>query len=222
MNIAIDGPAGAGKSTIAKKVAKDMGYVYVDTGAIYRTLALACIRNGVSAQDEVRISEICKKSSVRLEYEKGVQIMLLDNEKVNDYIRTEEVSRMTSSISVYKCVRDQLLELQHTVAREHDVIMDGRDIGTFVLPNAEVKIYLTASVTTRANRRYEEQKAKGIDCRLEDIEKDIEERDYRDMHRDIAPLKRADDAEVIDSSNMNIEEVSDAIEKLIRLNIKNK
>lgn len=216
MNVAIDGPAGAGKSTIARKTAYNIGYIYVDTGAIYRTLALACIRRGVSAEDEEKISGVCRNVKVELKHIDGGQVMLLDGENVNDYIRTEEVSRMTSSISVYKDVREQLIDLQRNIAAKENVIMDGRDIGTFVLPNAEVKIYLTASVATRAKRRYMEQQEKGIECTIEEIEKDIEQRDYRDMNREIAPLKKADDAVEIDTSDMTIEQVTDVIEKIIK------
>lgn len=216
MNIAIDGPAGAGKSTIAKMVAKNLGYIYVDTGAIYRTLALACIRNEVKASEEEKICEVCKKVTVELKYINGEQVMLLDGENVNSFIRTEEVSRMTSAIAVYKGVRERLLDLQREIAASENVIMDGRDIGSFVLPNAEAKIYLTASVNTRAKRRYLEQQEKGVDCKLEDISKDIEERDYRDMNRDIAPLKKADDAVEVDSSDMTIDEVVATIENIVK------
>lgn len=216
MNVAIDGPAGAGKSTIAKIVAKEMGYVYVDTGAIYRTLALACIRNGLNAEDEQNISRICRNVKVELKYIDGEQVMLLDNENVNSLIRTEEVSRMTSSISVYKDVREQLIDLQREIAKKENVIMDGRDIGTFVLPDAEVKIYLTASAATRAKRRYDEQQAKGIECTLKEIEDDIQKRDYRDMHREIAPLKKAGDAVEIDTSEMTVNQVAEAIEDIIK------
>lgn len=211
MNVAIDGPAGAGKSTIAKKAAKALGYIYIDTGAMYRTLALACIREGLNAEEEEKVCDICEKSDVELVYRDGEQVMLLNGENVNAFIRTEEVSRMTSSISTYKRVREKLLNLQRKIASKNDIIMDGRDIGTFVLPDAEVKIYLTASVETRAKRRYDEQTARGTECVLEEIMKDIEERDYRDMHREIAPLKKADDAIVIDSSYMDIDEVTQKV-----------
>lgn len=216
MNVAIDGPAGAGKSTIAKKTAYNLGYIYVDTGAIYRTLALACIRKGIDAEDEANVSSVCRSVKVELKYIDGSQVMLLDGENVNDYIRTEDVSRMTSSISVYKAVREQLIDLQRDIAKRENVIMDGRDIGTNVLKNAEVKIYLTASVKTRAERRYKEQTEKGIKCTIEEIEEDIEKRDYRDMHREIAPLKKADDAVEIDTSDMTIEQVTETIENIIK------
>lgn len=216
MNVAIDGPAGAGKSTIARKTAYNIGYIYVDTGAIYRTLALACIRQGADADDEEAVSSVCRSVNVELKHIDGEQVMLLNGENVNEYIRTEEVSRMTSSVSAYKEVRQQLIDLQRNIAAKENVIMDGRDIGTFVLPNAEVKIYLTASVSTRAKRRYLEQKEKGIECTIEEIEADIEKRDYRDMNREIAPLKKADDAVEIDTSDMTIGQVTDTIEKIIK------
>ncbi len=216
MNVAIDGPAGAGKSTIAKKIAADIGFVYVDTGAIYRTLALACIKEGINSSEEEKINEICRKTNVEIKYEDGEQKMFLNGEEVNHLIRTEEVSRMTSSISVYKGVRDELLDLQREIAKKENVIMDGRDIGSFVLPDAQVKIYLTASVKTRAKRRYLEQTEKGIECTLEEIEKDIEERDFRDMNRDIAPLTETEDSIRVDSSDMTIEQVVETIEKIIK------
>ncbi|MBQ3665460.1 MAG: (d)CMP kinase [Lachnospiraceae bacterium] len=217
INIAIDGPAGAGKSTIAKLAAAKLGFIYVDTGAMYRAMALSCIRNHVSSENEEKVIEICEEADVTIEYKDHEQCVLLDGENVDSYIRTEEVSRMTSSISAYPKVREKLLFLQRGIAKNHNVIMDGRDIGSNVLPNADIKIYLTASVETRARRRYLEQKEKGFDVNLEDIAKDIEERDYRDMHRDCAPLVIAEGAIVIDSSNMTIEEV---VDEIIRLKVK--
>ncbi len=210
-NIAIDGPAGAGKSTIAKLVAGKLGFVYVDTGSMYRAMALYCIRNGVCKDDEMAVSKACEEMDIVVEYENGIQLVKLNGEIVNDYIRTEEVSTTTSTIAVYEKVREKLLNLQRDLATKYNVIMDGRDIGTNVLKNADVKIYLTASVDTRAMRRYLEHKEKGVDCDIEEIKKDIEERDYRDMHREIAPLKQADDAILLDSSDMNIEQVVEAI-----------
>ncbi len=211
INIAIDGPAGAGKSTIARLVAKKLDYIYVDTGAMYRAMALHCIRAGLKAEKKEQIEECCGTCSVDIEYVNGEQNVLLNGENVGAYIRTEEVSQMTSAISVYPKVREKLLDLQRNVAKNNCVIMDGRDIGSFVLPNADLKIYLTASVQTRANRRYLEQTEKGLDVKLEDIEKEIEERDYRDMHREIAPLVVADTAVVVDSSDMTIEQVTEKI-----------
>ena len=210
-SIAIDGPAGAGKSTIAKEVAKRLGFIYVDTGAMYRSMALYFLRNGIAASDEEKIGEACKDIDVSLAYENGEQQVLLNGENVNGVIRTEEVGNMASATSVYPVVRTKLVELQRQLATKTDVIMDGRDIGTCVLPDAQVKIYLTASVATRAKRRYDELTAKGTQCNLEEIEKDIEDRDYRDMHRETSPLKQARDAVLVDSSEMNIDEVVDAI-----------
>ena len=214
VNIAIDGPAGAGKSTIAKLAAEKLGFIYVDTGAMYRAMALKCIRNGVASSEEDKVSDICSGCDIDIKYENGEQNVLLDGENVNSLIRTEEVSQMTSAISVYQKVREKLLLLQRNVAKNNNVIMDGRDIGSNVLKDADVKIYLTASVQTRAKRRYAEQKEKGMDVSLADIEKDIEERDYRDMHREIAPLVVAENATIIDYSDMTIEQVTDKIVNL--------
>ncbi len=210
-NIAIDGPAGAGKSTIAKQLATKLGFIYVDTGAMYRAMALYCLRKGIDKENQAAIEEACKEITISLQYEDGAQQVLLNGENVSGLIRTEEVSAMTSAISVYAAVRQKLLELQRELARTKDVIMDGRDIGTCVLPNAQTKIYLTASTHVRALRRYQELIEKGEMCNLEEIEQDIEERDYRDMHREIAPLKQAEDAVLIDSSQMTISQVIDAM-----------
>lgn len=210
-SIAIDGPAGAGKSTIAKLIAKKKNYIYVDTGAMYRAMALFFLESGISAEEQDKISEACKDVNVTISYENGEQIVWLNGRNVNGLIRTEEVGRMASASSVNKDVREKLVELQRALAQKESVVMDGRDIGTCVLPNANVKVYLTASSKVRALRRYEELKVKGEDCDLEVIEKDIIERDYRDMHRDISPLKQADDAVLLDSSDMTIEEVADAV-----------
>lgn len=214
-NVAIDGPAGAGKSTIAKKIAKKLGFIYVDTGAMYRAMALACIRNGVNKEDEQAVIKVCSGISVTIAYEGQTQIVMLNGENVNDFIRTEEVGNTASAISVYKEVRLKLLELQRNLAKENDVIMDGRDIGTCVLPDAFVKIYLTASSKTRAERRCLELKERGVDVNIDEVEKDIIDRDYRDMHREIAPLSQAKDAVLVDSSDMGIDEVVEHIIKII-------
>jgi len=215
-NIAIDGPAGAGKSTIAKRVSKEMGYIYVDTGAMYRALAVHFLKLGLAPQDTEKISEACKDAKVTISYENGVQQVFLNGENVTGQLRTEEVGNMASVSSAIGEVRAQLLELQRAMARENDVVMDGRDIGTNILPNADVKVFLTASVSERARRRYLELKEKGVDCKIDDIAKDIEERDYRDSHREIAPLKQAEDAVYIDSSDMTIDEVVEAIRSLCK------
>lgn len=215
-NIAIDGPAGAGKSTIAKQLAKELSFIYVDTGAMYRSMALYFMRNGIAKEDEAAISDACKTVEVSIAYENGEQQVLLNGENVSKEIRKEEVGKMASATSVYKEVRTKLVELQQKLAADKDVIMDGRDIGTCVLPNAQVKIYLTASVETRAERRYQELQEKGAACDLEVIKKDIADRDYQDMHREISPLKPAEDAILVDSSDMGIEEVVETIKNIYR------
>lgn len=207
MNIAIDGPAGAGKSTIAKRVAGELGYVYVDTGAMYRAMALHFLRAGIAPADETAIEAACDGLRVSIAYVDGEQQVLLGEENVTALLRTEEVGNMASATSVYGCVREKLVALQRELAQSTDVIMDGRDIGTCVLPKAQVKIYLTASVETRAGRRYQELVQKGVPCDLKAIEKDIAERDQRDMNRAISPLRQAEDAVLVDSSDMGIEEV---------------
>lgn len=211
MNIAIDGPAGAGKSTIAKRLAKKLGFIYVDTGAMYRAMAYYFLQHNIDAKDENAIAAACPDVDVTITYENGEQQVLLNGENVNGVIRNEEVGNMASSTSVYPVVRKKLVELQRQLAKSADIIMDGRDIGTCVLPDAQVKIYLTASSATRAKRRYDELTEKGVSCDLAEIEKDIIDRDYRDMHRETSPLRQAEDAVLVDSSEMNIDEVVDAI-----------
>lgn len=210
-NVAIDGPAGAGKSTIAKLVAKKKGYIYVDTGAMYRGLAIHFLKKKADPEDRQAVAEACRDAEVTIGYEDGVQQIYLNGENVTGMLRTEEVGNMASKTSAIPEVREKLLELQRSLAREKDVIMDGRDIGTNILPNADVKIYLTASVETRARRRYDELKEKGTDCSLDEIARDIRERDERDMTREIAPLKKAEDAIIVDSSDMTIQQVVDEI-----------
>lgn len=211
MNIAIDGPAGAGKSTIAKRLAKKLGFIYVDTGAMYRAMAYYFLQHNIDAKDENAIAAACPDVDVTITYANGEQQVLLNGENVNGVIRNEKVGNMASSTSVYPVVRKKLVELQRQLAKSADVIMDGRDIGTCVLPDAQVKIYLTASSATRAKRRYDELTEKGVSCDLAEIEKDIIDRDYRDMHRETSPLRQAEDAVLVDSSEMNIDEVVDAI-----------
>ena len=198
-------------SAIAKLIAKKKNYIYVDTGAMYRAMALYFLEAGISADNQEKIESSVDQIDVTITYENGEQVVWLNGRNVNGLIRTEEVSRMASATSVNPKVRTKLVELQRKLAAKENVVMDGRDIGTVVLPDANVKIYLTASSAVRAKRRYEEQKAKGIDCNLEEIEKDIIERDHRDMTREISPLKQAEDAILLDSSNMTIEEVADAV-----------
>lgn len=213
-NVAIDGPAGAGKSTIAKLVAQKKGYIYVDTGAMYRGLAIHFLNQGIQANETEKVILACQDAEVTIQYENGVQQVYLNGRNITSRLRDEEVGNMASVTSAIPQVRAKLLELQQNLARTQNVIMDGRDIGTCVLPNADVKVFLTASVQTRAKRRYDELCEKGIACDLKEIEADIEQRDHRDMTREIAPLKQAEDAVLVDSSRMTIEEVVDAIVKL--------
>lgn len=210
-SIAIDGPAGAGKSTIARMVAEKLGFIYVDTGAMYRSMALYFIRHGIDSSQEDRIAEACKEIHVSIKYENGEQQVLLNGENVNAFIRTEEVSMMTSDTSKYPAVRDKLLNLQRELADTRNVIMDGRDIGTCVLPDAQAKIFLTASTEERARRRYKEQQERGIPCDIREIERDIIARDEQDMNRETAPLRQAEDAVLVDSSHMTVEQVVDEI-----------
>ena len=214
-NIAIDGPAGAGKSTIAKKLAADLGYVYVDTGAMYRAMAYYFLQNNIAADDEAAISAACPDVNVTIEYKDGAQQVILNGENVNGVIRNEEVGNMASATSVYPVVRTKLVELQRQLAAKQSVIMDGRDIGTVVLPDANVKIYLTASSKVRAKRRYDELTARGEKCDLDAIEQDIIDRDYRDMHRETSPLKQADDAVLLDSSDLDIDGVVAKMKEII-------
>ena len=214
VNIAIDGPAGAGKSTVAKQVARKLGFIYVDTGAMYRAMALYFIRQGIGADEREKIEEACGHVDITIDYVNQEQIVLLNGENVNGLIRTEEVGNMASASSADPKVREKLVALQQKLAKERDVVMDGRDIGTVVLPNASVKIYLTADASVRAKRRYDELLEKGTKADLSEIERDIIERDERDMNREISPLRRAEDATLIDSSNLSISEV---VEKIISL-----
>ena len=213
-NVAIDGPAGAGKSTIAKLVAKEKGYIYVDTGAMYRGLAIHFLDKGIQPQETEKVIEACKDAEVTIAYEDAVQHVYLNGKDISSRLRNEEVGNMASVTSAIPEVRKKLLELQQNLAKTQNVIMDGRDIGTCVLPHADVKVYLTASVETRAKRRYQELQEKGEDCNLEEIAHDIEER--RDMTREIAPLKQAEDAVLVDSSDMTIAEVVKTIVDLCR------
>lgn len=210
-NIAIDGPAGAGKSTVAQKVAKELSFVYVDTGAMYRAMALYLLRKGVNREEPDEIGEACQNAEISIEYQNGEQIVLLDGENVNAHLRTEEVSAMASVSSAVPRVREKLLDLQRKLARTMSVVMDGRDIGTTILPDADVKIYLTASSLTRARRRYLEYQEKGEACDLAEIQKTIEERDQRDMTREISPLCQTEDAVLVDSSELTIDETVEKI-----------
>ncbi len=215
-NVAIDGPAGAGKSTIAKLLAKEKGYIYVDTGALYRGLAIHFLDRSINAQDIGAVIEAVKEADVKIKYEDGAQQVYLNGRNITERLRGEEVGRMASATAKIPEVRDKLLMLQRNLAAEQDVVMDGRDIGTCVLPDAEVKIFLTASVKTRARRRYEELTGKGESCDLETIEEDIKKRDEQDMTRKTAPLKKAEDAYLVDSSDMTVEEVVRTIAALCK------
>lgn len=216
INIAIDGPAGAGKSTIAKRVAKALSFIYVDTGAMYRAMALYLYRNGIDAEDREKIAAACGGAEISIEYRDGEQIVLLGEENVNPFLRTQEVSAMASKSSTVAEVRTRLVQLQQELGAKQNVVMDGRDIGTVVLPNAQVKIYLTASVEVRARRRFLELQEKGEKAVLEEIEAEISERDHRDMTREVSPLKQADDAVLVDTSEMTIEEVTEKILQIVR------
>ena len=209
--IAIDGPAGAGKSTIAKKVAKELSFIYVDTGAMYRAMGLYFLRKGIAPEDAAAIEAACDEIQVSIRYENGEQQVLLNGENVSAEIRKEEVGNMASKTSVNGKVREKLVALQRELAKKENVVMDGRDIGTQVLPDATAKIYLTASSAERARRRYLELQQKGTPGVLEEIEADIIERDHRDMTREISPLRQAEDAVLVDASHMTINEVAAAV-----------
>ena len=214
--IAIDGPSGAGKSTIAKRVAKKLSFIYVDTGAMYRAMALYVLEQNIDPQDQAKVAAVCPDIDVTILYEDGVQQVLLNGKNVSAEIRQEIVGNTASRISVIKEVREKLVALQRQLAAKENVVMDGRDIGTTILPNAEVKIFLTASAKTRANRRYLELTEKGEACDMDEILKDIIDRDERDMSRAVSPLKQAEDAVLVDSSEMGIEEVVESILSVYR------
>lgn len=216
MIIAIDGPAGAGKSTIAKLIAKQLGLVYIDTGAMYRAVGLKAKRNNIACSEQEKIEEMLKNTEVELRNENGATAVYLDGENVSTEIRLPEISRMASDISAVPVVRYAMVEMQRSMANKTDTILDGRDIGTFVLPNADVKIFLTASVEERAERRYKELIARGENVKREDVRSDIEKRDYNDSHRALAPLKKADDATEVDTTGMTIDQVCEKIISLVR------
>ena len=215
-SIAIDGPAGAGKSTIAKALAKELGYHYVDTGAIYRTVAYFLDLLGISPKDADGVERYIDELTVDIEYdENGKQHMIMNGMDVSDDIRTQDISQKASLVSAHAIVRDMLLDMQRDVAKKHNVIMDGRDIGTVVLPRATVKIFLTASAEVRAQRRLEEMQAKGQKGSFKQVLADIQQRDYQDSHREIAPLKRAKDAVLLDTSELDIDGVIAAMKKIV-------
>lgn len=207
MIIAIDGPAGAGKSTIAKLLAAKLGILYLDTGAMYRAVGLKALNSGVSVTDEAAVEAMLKNTKVDVSVENGVQLVFLDGADVSAEIREHRVSKAASDISAVPCVRYKMVELQREIAKKRDTVLDGRDIGTFVLPGAEHKFFLTASVDERAKRRYNELIKKGESCEFDKIKADITERDYNDTHRALAPLKKADDAVEVDTTKLSIDEV---------------
>ena len=215
-NVAIDGPAGAGKSTVARRAAAELGFVYVDTGAIYRAVALAVLDRKLDNTDEAAVAALLKDTTVKLQWSQGVQHLLLNGTDVTDRLRAPEVSDISSRVSALSVVREFLLETQREVARRHSVIMDGRDIGTVVLPDAQVKLYLTASSATRAERRCKELQEKGLEASYEDVLRDIEERDYRDIHRQIAPLRQAEDDVFLDTSALTLAQSIEETVKIIR------
>lgn len=215
-SIAIDGPAGAGKSTIAKLVAKELQFIYVDTGAMYRAIGLLAVKEGIGMKEEETLGALARKADINLKYENGRQQIYLNGENVTDDIRTEEAGKMASAVGKVKAVREKMVDLQKKIAESDHVIMDGRDIGTVVLPLADLKVYLTADARVRAERRFKELTEKGISCNIEEIEKDIVARDYQDMNREASPLKQAEDAVALDCSYMTIEEVAASIINLFR------
>lgn len=216
INIAIDGPAGAGKSTIARKLASELGFIYVDTGAMYRAMAYYLTLKGIDKDHTEDIDQVCLGANISISYENGEQLVLLNGENVNAYLRTEAVGNMASISSARPAVREKLTVLQKELAQKQNVVMDGRDIGTTVLPNAQVKIFMTADARVRAKRRYDELVAKGLPADLDEIEKDIKERDERDMNRPISPLKQAEDAILLDTSHMGIQEVVSRVKEICR------
>lgn len=216
MNIAIDGPAGAGKSTIAKILAARLGILYLDTGAMYRAIGYKAIKSGVSVTDLELVEKMLKETDVDVKIADGVQHVYVDGEDVSGVIRTPEVSKAASDISALPPVRHAMVALQRIIAAKQDTVLDGRDIGTFVLPKAEYKFFLTASAEERAKRRYKELVARGGKCDLDKIRADIEMRDYNDSHRALAPLKKADDAVEVDTTFMTIEEVADKLASYVK------
>ena len=220
VNIAIDGPAGAGKSSTAKLVAKKLGYIHVDTGALYRTVGLYSIRKGIDTKDAEKVIATLPDVKVELKFVDGAQHVFLNGEDVSEAIRTPEASMGASNVSAIPKVREFLFDLQRKIAAENDCIMDGRDIGTVVLPNADVKIFLTTSVEERANRRYKEMIEKGEEADYNDILEDIKKRDYQDSHREIAPLKQADDAIYVDNGGYNLEDGAEDLLRIIKEHLK--
>lgn len=220
INIAIDGPAGAGKSTIAKAVAKELGLIYLDTGAMYRAVAYAALKNGTDVSDAKGVAALLEGLKMDIRYEDGVQLIFVNGENVTPYLRTPEMSKAASDISALPVVRYKMVEMQREFAATRDVVLDGRDIGTFVLPDANCKFYMTASPEERAKRRFEELRLKGENCSYDDVLNDIIKRDYNDSHREVAPLKQADDAVYLDTTTLTIAQVVAAVEKVVKEKIR--
>ncbi|MBR2384588.1 MAG: (d)CMP kinase [Clostridia bacterium] len=211
INIALDGPAGSGKSTVAKVLSKELDILYLDTGAMYRACGLKCVKMGVSVKDEEAVSAFINDINLKIEYKNGAQVTILDDEDVSLAIRRPEVSMLASDVSALKCVRLKMVEMQRKIAESLDCVLDGRDIGSFVLPNAKYKYFVTADSRVRAERRYKELIERGTPVEFDALHEEIKQRDYNDSHREFAPLKQADDAVVVDTSNMTIEEVVNCI-----------
>ncbi|MBR2057240.1 MAG: (d)CMP kinase [Clostridia bacterium] len=220
INIAIDGPAGAGKSTVAKAVAKELGIIYLDTGAMYRATAYTAIKNGIDVSDEVGVGEMLKTLTMDVVYEDGAQQIIVNGFNTTPYLREHYMSKAASDISALPCVRYKLVDIQRELAQTYDLVLDGRDIGTFVLPDANCKIFLVASAEERAKRRVEENRLKGQESDFDTVLKDIKQRDYNDSHREVAPLKKADDAVELDTTTMTIPEVVEAVISLVKEKIK--
>ena len=220
INIAIDGPAGAGKSTVAKAVAKGLGIIYLDTGAMYRATAYTAIKNGIDVSDEVGVGEMLKTLTMDVVYEDGAQQIIVNGFNTTPYLREHYMSKAASDISALPCVRYKLVDIQRELAKTYDLVLDGRDIGTFVLPDANCKIFLVASAEERAKRRVEENRLKGQESDFDTVLKDIKQRDYNDSHREVAPLKKADDAVELDTTTMTIPEVVEAVISLVKEKIK--
>lgn len=215
ISIAIDGPSASGKSTVAKALSKRIGYTYVDTGALYRAVALAAVRRSVDLNDEAELIRLLRDVQVDVEYSNSQQRTLLNGEDVSDAIRLPEISLATAKVSAFKCVRNHLLDLQRNIAKRHNTVMDGRDIGTVILPDADIKIFLFTDVETRARRRHLELTEKGIEQSYREVLEDMKKRDYRDEHREVSPLKKACDAVVLDNGGMTLDETLESIIQII-------
>lgn len=220
INIAIDGPAGAGKSTIAKAVAKKLGLIYLDTGAMYRSVAYFVLKKGVSVSDEEGVGRVLEELEMDIRYEDGAQQIYVCGENATPYLREPHMSKAASDVSALPVVRYKMVELQREFAKTHDVVLDGRDIGTFVLPDANCKIFMTASPEERAQRRFKELVEKGVGCTFEEVLADINKRDYNDSHRAVAPLKKAEDAVELDTTHLTADEVAEKVESIVKENIK--